>query len=56
MDIQEQSDLIDRFLHLTSEPFDDWLWDGKELSIILKEETIEKYYFDDLKPLIHEFK
>lgn len=45
---------ISRFLHTTTEPFDDWFWDGKELQIVLNNKTIEKYSCADLKELITE--
>jgi len=28
--------LIERWLHGTTEPFDDWDWDGLELTLFLK--------------------
>ena len=55
MDIQNQSDLISRFLHYTTEPFDDWDWDGEELIIILGNEVIERYNYHDLKEVIKGF-
>ena len=33
--------LIARFLHLTTEPFDNWEWDVEELLIIFKSKIIE---------------
>lgn len=56
MDMQEQLDLIERFLHYTTEPFDDWEWNGKELSIWLSDEPIERYSFTDVKDFIKGFK
>lgn len=53
--IQIQSDLISRFLHLTTEPFDDWDWDGEELIIILNNVVIERYTYNDLKEIIADF-
>lgn len=54
--MQRQLDLIARFLHFTTEPFDDWDWDGKELIIILNNKIIERYTFRDLKEIITNFK
>ena len=56
MDMQEQLDSIERFLHYTTEPFDDWEWDGEELSIWLSDERIERYSFADVKGFIKGFK
>jgi len=55
LDIQTPSDSISRFLHYTTEPFDDWDWDGEELIIILKNEIIERYTYNDLKEFIQDF-
>jgi hypothetical protein len=54
MDEQKQLDLIDRFLHSTTEPYDDWFWDGEELQIIDNNVTIERYNKNDLKEIIGE--
>ena len=53
--MQKQLDLISRFLHFTTEPFDDWYWDGIELLIVLKRKIIERYSFEDLKSIIEDF-
>ena len=55
MDLQTQSDLISRFLHYTTEPFDDWNWDGEELLIILNNVIIERYSYFNLKEAIKDF-
>lgn len=54
--MQKQLDLIARFLHYTTEPFDDWFWDGEELLIIYKNKIIETYLYNDLKCFIKDFK
>jgi len=42
---QEQAklDLIQYWLSRTTEEFDEWYYDGKELVIILKEKVLERY-------------
>jgi len=35
--------MIERWLHGTTEPFDDWDWNGHELTLFLNNEPIEKY-------------
>jgi hypothetical protein len=52
-DLQTQHDLISRFLHTTTEPFDTWDWDGKELLIFLNNRIIERYTLNDLKSIIN---
>ncbi len=54
MDIEQQTELISRFLHSSTEQIDDWDWDGNEL-IIFSENQVEKYLKNDLKELIIEF-
>ena len=39
----EEVHLIDLWLHATTEPFDDWDWDGHELTLFLNKEPIEKF-------------
>jgi len=53
--MQKQLDLITRFLHFTTEPFDEWDWDGIELLIFLKRKIIERYSFEDLKNIFKDF-
>ncbi|MEK7448928.1 MAG: hypothetical protein AAB019_05520 [Planctomycetota bacterium] len=53
---QLQLDLITRFLHYTTEPFDDWNWDGKMLVIWLNDEPIERYLLSDVREFIKGFK
>jgi hypothetical protein len=54
-DSQIQCDLISRFLHTTTEPFDNWDWDGNELLIFLRNKIIERYSLNDLKSIIKNF-
>ena len=48
---EKQLNLIDRFLHITTEPFDDWDWDGREL-IVFNNENVENYSISDFKELL----
>jgi len=50
--LQEKLDRIRKFLSETTEPFDDWDYDGKELKIFLNDELIEEYSKRDLKEII----
>lgn len=52
---QKQLNQIDRFLHTTTEPFDNWFWDGRKLEIVMKDRVIEEYQFTDLKEIIEDF-
>lgn len=54
--MKTQLDLISRFLHYTTEPFDNWDWDENELLIFLNNKIIERYSFYDLKSIIKGFK
>lgn len=53
MTIQQQFCLIERFLHTTTEPFDDWDWDGSELVIFMEKQPIERYFYNDLKEILN---
>ena len=53
---QLQLDSITRFLHNTTEPFDDWDWNGKILTIWLKDKPIERYLLADVRKFIKGFK
>lgn len=55
MGLDNQINLIERFLHLTSEPYEDWDWDGQEL-VIFSGKNVEKYSLKDLKEIIKGFK
>jgi len=41
--LKAETQLIERWLHGTTEPFDDWEWDGRELTLFLHNQPIEKY-------------
>jgi hypothetical protein len=47
--------LIERWLHGSSEPFDDWDWDGRELTLFLHNEPIEKYTRETLAQTLQGF-
>ncbi len=49
---QTKLDKIRKFLPETTEPFDDWFYDGEELKIFLNDELIEVYSNKDLKEII----
>jgi len=53
--LQARSDKIRGFLSWTTEPFDDWEYDGDELLIIYKNKVIEKYLNHDLEEIIRDF-
>ena len=48
-------DLIEDWLHASSEPFDDWDWDGEELTLFLHGAPIEKYPREILAEVIQGF-
>jgi hypothetical protein len=41
--LEQEVRLIETWLKDTTEPFDDWDWDGRELTIFLNNEPTEKY-------------
>lgn len=49
---QRKLDLIQYWLADTTEPFDDWDYNGDELVIILNEEVIERYNNLDVEKFI----
>ena len=53
--IQVRADKIRKFLSRTTEPFDDWEYDGEVLIIIIHNKTIEKYSNSDLTKIIIDF-
>lgn len=53
--LEKRLDLIQSWLKTTSEPFDDWDWDGNILTIWLNDKPIEKYANKDLKEVIGDF-
>jgi len=54
--LQIQYNLIYSFFKTTTEPFDELDWDGFELLVILDNNIIEKYTYEDLKELMPDFK
>lgn len=52
---QRKLDIIQSWLSDTTEPFDDWDYDGKELVLFLNKEVIERYSEEDLKEIIEDF-
>ena len=47
--------LIESWLKNTTEPFDDWDWDGTVLTLFLRNESIEKYTRETLATIIQGF-
>ncbi len=52
---EKQLEAIDYYLRKTCEPYDDWDWDGNEVSVWLDDFPIERYNFDHLKEMIENF-
>lgn len=52
--LNKQLDLIQSWLKDTTESFDSWDWDGKELLIFLNGEVVERYSYKQLKEFIPE--
>lgn len=52
IDEQRKLDLIQYWLADTTEPFDDWDYDGEELVIFFNEEVIERYNNLDIEEII----
>lgn len=52
MELQNRLDKTQFFLARTTEPFDDWEYDGEELKIFLNDELMEVYNNKDLKDII----
>ncbi|MCU0427831.1 MAG: hypothetical protein MUF71_19640 [Candidatus Kapabacteria bacterium] len=48
-ELQEQLDKIHSFFKYTTEPYDYWDWDGESLIVVLNDEVIEEYTFQDLR-------
>lgn len=55
MDEQRELDLIQNWLADTTEEFDDWDYDGKELIIFLKNLPIERYTAENIKEFLKGF-
>ncbi len=53
--LEYQSNLIYHYLKMTTEPFDNWEWDGENLVIFLEDEMIEQYNLEDLTAMIEGF-
>ncbi len=53
--LEKKLNLIQTWLKTTSEPLDDWDWDGEILTIWLNNKLIEKYTNKDLKEVIRDF-
>ncbi len=53
--LETEVHLIERWLHGSSEPFDDWDWDGQELTLFLHAKPIEKYTREILAEAIQGF-
>ncbi len=52
---ENQINAIERYLHFTTEPLNDWDWNGEELLIFLNNKIIEKYIYDNLCEMIPDF-
>lgn len=50
--LQHQIHKISHWIDRTTEPFEDWDWDGNELTIYFNNECVEKYTLDDLREVI----
>ena len=55
MEDQRKLDLIQSWLARTIEAFDNWDYDGKELTIFFKNISIEKYTNNDIREFLKEF-
>lgn len=53
---QCEIDLVQSWLSDTTEPFDDWDYDGDDLAIILNSEIVEKYSREDIITFIKDFR
>ncbi|GEM_PF-872623 len=54
-ELQRQLDLIQMWLASTTEPYDDWDWDGANLTVFIQDDVVERYSYDDLKGVIKNF-
>ena len=55
-DKQRELDIIQSWLSDTTEPFDDWDFNGEELLILLKGNIIERYTKEEMVNFIKGFK
>lgn len=53
--LEQEFHLIERWLHGTTEPFDDWDWNGRELTLFLHHEPTETYTRETLASAIPTF-
>ena len=53
--LEIETRLIESWLKDTTEPFDDWDWDGTVLTLFLRNEPIEKYTRETLTTIIQGF-
>jgi hypothetical protein len=56
LDKQRELDIIQSWLSDTTEPFDDWDFNGEELIILLEGNIIERYTKKEMKNFIGGFK
>jgi len=55
--MQNQLDLLERFFHYTVfVPYDNWDWDGRELTVWLNDELVERYSYSDIQDFIKGFR
>lgn len=54
--MQRQLDIIQSWLSDTTEPFDDWDYDGDELVILLRGNIIERYAKEEMEIFIEGLK
>lgn len=52
---QRKLDLIQKWLSETTEPFNDWDYDGEELIILFKGIIIERYTKEEMTNFIKDF-
>ncbi len=53
--LEIETGLIESWLKDTTEAFDDWDWDGTELTLFLQNQPIEKYTRETLATIIQGF-
>ncbi len=53
--LNREYNLIERYFHLTTEPYDDFYWDGETLLVFFNNKIIERYTKKDLKEIIEGF-
>ena len=55
MNLDRQYNCIYRFFKTTTEPYDNLLWDGSMLEVVLDNRVIEIYKYNDLCVIIDGF-